>query len=123
MLWVLKRTVSMRRFFWAPKTYAKSYWEENIYNFTLKILLTYPVYIIFLYSQCVNVKKKVLWVISVMTGPDSVDVNQTTWDRTVRDVPPASTDTQNALVSISTLVRSCSTYNKKKVYELHIFEN
>ena len=23
MVWVLKRTVSMRRFFWAPKTYAK----------------------------------------------------------------------------------------------------
>ena len=23
MLWVLKRTVSMRQFFWAPKTYAK----------------------------------------------------------------------------------------------------
>ena len=25
MLWVLKRSVSMRRFFWAPKTYAKNY--------------------------------------------------------------------------------------------------
>ena len=25
MLWVLKRTISMRRFFWAPKTYAKNY--------------------------------------------------------------------------------------------------
>ena len=24
MLWVLKTTVSMRRFFWAPKTYAKT---------------------------------------------------------------------------------------------------
>ena len=24
MLWVLKRTVSMRRFFWAPKTYVKT---------------------------------------------------------------------------------------------------
>ena len=23
MLWVLKRTVSMRQFFWAPKTYVK----------------------------------------------------------------------------------------------------
>ena len=23
MFWVLKRTVSMRRFFWAPKTYVK----------------------------------------------------------------------------------------------------
>ena len=35
MLWVLKRTVSMRQFFWAPKTYAKNYGLENIYNFTL----------------------------------------------------------------------------------------
>ena len=25
MLWVLKRTVSMRRFFWAPKTYIKPF--------------------------------------------------------------------------------------------------
>ena len=25
MLWVLKRIVSMRRFFWAPKTYVKNY--------------------------------------------------------------------------------------------------
>ena len=23
MLWVLKRTISMKRFFWAPKTYVK----------------------------------------------------------------------------------------------------
>ena len=30
MLWVLKRTVSMRRFFWAPKAYML----KNIYNFT-----------------------------------------------------------------------------------------
>ena len=36
MLWVLKRTVSMRRFFWAPKTYVQSDGFENIYNFTLK---------------------------------------------------------------------------------------
>ena len=36
MLWVLKRTVSMRRYFWAPKTYAKTDELENIYNFTLK---------------------------------------------------------------------------------------
>ena len=35
MLWVLKRTVSMRLFFWAPKTYVKTYRYENIYNFTL----------------------------------------------------------------------------------------
>ena len=36
MLWVLKRIVSMRRFFWAPKTYALNHGLENIYNFTLK---------------------------------------------------------------------------------------
>ena len=39
MLWVLKRTVSMRRFFWAPKTYAKNYGLENICNFTLNIFV------------------------------------------------------------------------------------
>ena len=37
MLWVLKRTFSMRQFFWAPKTYAKTDELENIYTFTLKI--------------------------------------------------------------------------------------
>ena len=36
MLWVLKRTVSMRRFFWAPKTYVQTDGLENIYNFTFK---------------------------------------------------------------------------------------
>ena len=36
MLWVLKRTVAMRRFFWAPKTYVKTDGQENIYNFMLK---------------------------------------------------------------------------------------
>ena len=36
MLWVLKRTVSMRRFFLAPKTYVKTDQLENIYNFMLK---------------------------------------------------------------------------------------
>ena len=36
MLWVHKRTVSMRRFFWAPKTYVKTDGLKNIYNFTLK---------------------------------------------------------------------------------------
>ena len=35
MLWVLKRTVSMRRFFWAPKTYAQNNGQENIYNLML----------------------------------------------------------------------------------------
>ena len=39
MLWVLKRILSMRQFFWAPKTYALKYGQENIYNFTLKIFV------------------------------------------------------------------------------------
>ena len=37
MLWVRKRTISMRWFFWAPKTYAKNYGYENINNFMQKI--------------------------------------------------------------------------------------
>ena len=43
MLWVLKRTIPMRRFFWAPKTYVKIDGLENIYNFTLKFVLSKPV--------------------------------------------------------------------------------
>ena len=39
ILWVLKRTVSMRRFFWAPKTYVKTNGYENIYNFRLIFFL------------------------------------------------------------------------------------
>ena len=35
MLRVLKRTVSMRRFFWAPRTHVKLDGQENIRNFTL----------------------------------------------------------------------------------------
>ena len=34
MLWVLKRTVSARRFFWAPKQMFKMTAEEDIHNFT-----------------------------------------------------------------------------------------
>ena len=36
MLWVLKRTISIRRFFWAPKTYVQTDGLVYIYNFTLK---------------------------------------------------------------------------------------
>ena len=39
MLWVLKRTVSMRQLFWAPKTYVKADGLENIYIFTQKIFV------------------------------------------------------------------------------------
>ena len=36
MLWVLKRTVSLRQFFWAHKTCFKTNGLENIHNFMLK---------------------------------------------------------------------------------------
>ena len=36
LCWVLKRTVSMKWFFWAPKTYVQTDGLENIENFTLK---------------------------------------------------------------------------------------
>ena len=36
ILWVLKRTLSMRRFFWALITYVHTDDLENIYNFMLK---------------------------------------------------------------------------------------
>ena len=39
MLWVLKSTISMRRFFWAPKIYVEIDGKENIYNCTLKIFV------------------------------------------------------------------------------------
>ena len=39
MLWVLKRTVSMRRFFWAPKICVQTDGLESIYNLTLKIFV------------------------------------------------------------------------------------
>ena len=41
MLWVLKRTVSMRRFFLSTKTSLQTNGLENIYNFTLKTFV-YP---------------------------------------------------------------------------------
>ena len=39
MLWVLKRNISMRRFFWAPKTHVKTDGKDNIYKFTLKFFV------------------------------------------------------------------------------------
>ena len=36
MLWVLKRTVSMRQFFWVTQTNVKMDGLENIHNFMLK---------------------------------------------------------------------------------------
>ena len=36
MLWVIKIAFTLRRFFWTPKTHAKIYGSENIFNFSLK---------------------------------------------------------------------------------------
>ena len=36
MFWVLKRTVSMRRFFWATNTNVRIDGQEIVLNFTLK---------------------------------------------------------------------------------------
>ena len=44
MLWVLKRTVSLRRFFWTPKTYIRIDESENIHKFTLKIFVNLELY-------------------------------------------------------------------------------
>ena len=41
MLWVLKRTVSMRRFFWAPKTYIKTDGLKTIDSFKLKTMFKF----------------------------------------------------------------------------------
>ena len=37
MLWVLKKNLSMRRFFWAPKTYVQIDGLENINNLSSTI--------------------------------------------------------------------------------------
>ena len=50
MLWVLKRPVSMRLFFWAPKTYVKTDGLENINNFALKNFV------------CLNLWYRLRWV-------------------------------------------------------------
>ena len=39
MVWVLKRTISKRWFFRAPKKYAKNNGQENIDNFPRKIFV------------------------------------------------------------------------------------
>ena len=39
MLWVLKRTGSTRRIFWAPKTNIKTDEQEKFYNFMIKIFV------------------------------------------------------------------------------------
>ena len=42
MLWVLKRTVSMRRFIWAPKTYAKIMGINKLTILLKKMCLSKP---------------------------------------------------------------------------------
>ena len=39
MLWLLKRTVSMRQFFWVPNTYVNTDGQENIHSFTKKLII------------------------------------------------------------------------------------
>ena len=52
MLWVLKRTVSMRRFFWAPKTNDENEWYENIHYFMLHFF-----YLDLCYLPCTKYKE------------------------------------------------------------------
>ena len=56
MLWVLKRTVSMRRFFWAPKTYAKNDGPENIHNYKLQICVYLNLYCLVVFRQGLTLK-------------------------------------------------------------------
>ena len=46
MLLVLKKNVSLRRFFWAPKINVKIDGWENIHKFTLKILVYLDLHIL-----------------------------------------------------------------------------
>ena len=55
MLWVLKRTVSMRRFFWAPKHMIKLMDKKFITIERKLFLLNWP------YVMQVNLKCKPLW--------------------------------------------------------------
>ena len=57
MLWALKRTISIRRFFWAPKTYVQTDGLVYIYNFTLKtfVYLNLAMYII--WTICCSYQK------------------------------------------------------------------
>ena len=55
MLWVLKRTVSTRRFFGPPKTYAKINGLENVKNFTLKNVCLSKSVIAYIHKRNYNV--------------------------------------------------------------------
>ena len=56
MLWVLKSTVSMRRFFWAPKTYVKTDRLENIYKFELKNVVYQKLWVMLIIMVAVVLK-------------------------------------------------------------------
>ena len=75
MLWVLKRTVSMRRFFWAPKTYVKIDGYEEINNFYPEIFcLSKPVYVYLFTSQLIQslntFSKHFYWFFKSVTAYD-----------------------------------------------------
>ena len=44
MLWVLKRTISMRRFFWAPKTCSNWWIRKYLQFYAQKFCLSKPIY-------------------------------------------------------------------------------
>ena len=61
MLLVLERTVSMRRFFGAPKTFVYTEVSDNIHNFTLKtfliLLLSADFFNIYFFKNFFSVKR------------------------------------------------------------------
>ena len=57
MLWVLKRTIFMRRFFRTPKTYVKTDGLENIDNFTLKNFVSQPKHILWVLKRTVLMRR------------------------------------------------------------------
>ena len=58
MLWVFKRPISMRWFFWAPKTYAKNDESDFFLQFTLK----YFVYLNLWFGHKVPTIYKILYM-------------------------------------------------------------
>ena len=54
MFCLLKRTVSMRQFFWAPKTYVKTDGKKNIHNLMLKSFIYLNLWVPILWIQCVT---------------------------------------------------------------------
>ena len=59
MLWVLKRTVSMRRSFWAPKTNVYTEGKENIRNaFKIKLfLISQPKHMLWVLKRTISMRQ------------------------------------------------------------------